>query len=82
MVKDILNVLQNELSDLLDDVPLQVGGICGTYMTERPLIVHEVLKNWLDANLENRWISRNGPVLWPARSPDLKSLVTFSYGAI
>jgi hypothetical protein len=28
-------------------------------------------KNWLDANLENRWVVRIGPVLWPARSPDL-----------
>jgi hypothetical protein len=29
------------------------------------------VKNWLDANLENQWIGCNGPVLWPARSPDL-----------
>jgi hypothetical protein len=35
--------------------------------------VHSVrnVKNWLDTNLENLWISRNGPVLWPGRSPDL-----------
>jgi hypothetical protein len=42
---------------------------------------HEVLINWLDANLENRWIGRNGPVLWPARSPDLNPC-DFFYGTI
>jgi hypothetical protein len=34
----------------------------------------------LDANLENRWIGRNGPVLWPARSPDLNPCDFFLWG--
>jgi hypothetical protein len=38
------------------------------------------VKNWLDANLENRWIGRNGPVLWPARSPDLNPCDFFLWG--
>jgi hypothetical protein len=67
-----LNFLQNELSDLLDDVPLQVRRDMWYLHDGAP--AHSAsrgVKNWLDANLENRWIGRNGPVLWPARSPDL-----------
>jgi hypothetical protein len=71
-----LNFLQNELSDLLDDVPLQVRRHMW-YLHDGP---HEVLINWLDANLENRWIGRNGPVLWPARSPDLNPCDFFFMG--
>ena len=26
---------------------------------------------WLDQNFGQRWIGRNGPMAWPARSPDL-----------
>jgi hypothetical protein len=38
------------------------------------------VENWLDPNLENRWIGCNVSVLWPARSPDL-NLYDFFYGA-
>jgi hypothetical protein len=31
-------------------------------------------------NLENRWIGRDGPVLWPARSPDLNPCDFFLRG--
>ncbi|CAH1378390.1 unnamed protein product, partial [Tenebrio molitor] len=29
------------------------------------------VRNWLNENFSGRWIGRNGPVAWPARSPDL-----------
>jgi hypothetical protein len=38
------------------------------------------VNNWLDANLENPWIGRNGQVLSPARSLDLNPC-DFFYGA-
>jgi hypothetical protein len=76
-----LNFLQNELSDLLDDVPLQVRRGMWYLHDGAPTHSARGVKNWLDANLENRWIGRNGPVLWPARSPDLNPC-DFFYGVI
>jgi hypothetical protein len=76
-----LNFLQNELSDLLDDVPLQVRRDMWYLHDGAPAHSARAVKNWLNANLENRWIGRNGPVLWPARSPDLNSC-DFFYGII
>jgi hypothetical protein len=58
------------LSDLLDDVQLLGRDIWYLY-EGAPAHSTRDFKNWLDANLENRWIVRNGPVLWPARSQDL-----------
>jgi hypothetical protein len=76
-----LNFLQNELSVLLDDVPLQVRRDMWYLHDGAPAHSARAVKNWLNANLENRWIGRNGPVLWPARSPDLNSR-DFFYGII
>jgi hypothetical protein len=36
----------------------------------------------MDSNLENRWIGRDGPVLWPARSPDLNTCDFFLWGRL
>jgi hypothetical protein len=36
----------------------------------------------MDSNLENRWIDRDGPVLWPARSPDLNTCDFFLWGRL
>jgi hypothetical protein len=58
-----LNFLQNELSDLLDDVPLQVRRDMWYLHDRAPAHSARAVKNWLNANLENRWIGRNGPVL-------------------
>jgi hypothetical protein len=38
------------------------------------------VKIWLDANLENPWIGRKSPVLWPGRSPDLNPCDFFLCG--
>jgi hypothetical protein len=53
-----LNFLQNELSDLLDDVPLQVRRDMWYLHDGAPAHSARGVKNWLDANLENRWIGR------------------------
>jgi hypothetical protein len=76
-----LNFLQNELSDFWMTCRCKFGGICGRYLHDgAPAHSARGVKNWLDANLENRWIGRNGPVLWPARSPELNPCDFFLWG--
>lgn len=40
------------------------------------------VRDWLNANLPNRWIGRRGPFEWPARSPDLTVCDFFLWGYI
>ena len=40
-----------------------------------------IVANFLTNTFEDRWIGKNGPIRWPARSPDL-SPNDFFYGAI
>ena len=35
---------------------------------------------WLDDKFPNRWIGRRGPIVWPARSPDLTPCDFFLWG--
>ena len=38
------------------------------------------VRHFLDATYPQRWIGRGGPVIWPARSPDLNPLDFFFGG--
>ncbi|ENN73482.1 hypothetical protein YQE_09907, partial [Dendroctonus ponderosae] len=53
------NLLQNELSILLEDVDFQL----------RQIVASEVLNR----SFKDQWIGSAGPISWPARSPDLTS---------
>jgi len=40
------------------------------------------VRNILDAHFPERWIGRDGPIIWPPRSPDLNVLDFFVWGHI
>ena len=77
-----LNFLQNQLGELLEDVPLEVR--LGLYFQHDGAPAHFGLpvRNWLNDNYPNRWIGRGGPIAWPARSPDLNPLDYYFWGHI
>ncbi|EFN86502.1 hypothetical protein EAI_03479, partial [Harpegnathos saltator] len=39
-------------------------------------------REFLDQRFPDRWMGRGGPVIWPARSPDLNVLDYFVWGHI
>ncbi|CAK9806442.1 hypothetical protein ANTPLA_LOCUS4888 [Anthophora plagiata] len=71
---EFLNFLKNELSYLLEDVPLysvqrmwmQLDGCPAHYGTQ--------IRQWLNNRFPQRWIGRGGSIPWPPRSPDLTPL--------
>lgn len=77
-----LQFLQNDLPNLLEEVPeevrenhwLQNDGCPAHYATQ--------VRAYLNATYENRWIGRLGPILWPPRSPDLNPLDFFYWGCL
>ena len=47
-----------------------------------PVHYRRQVVDWLNNNFTNRWIGRNGPIRWPARSPDLNPSDFFLWGRI
>ena len=69
-----LRILKEELPRLLEDVPLNKWSL--TYFQHDgvpPHSSHEV-RNFLNCRFPGRWIGRDGPHNWPARSPGLSPL--------
>lgn len=75
-----LAFLQNELTELLDDVPLETRMGMHFQHDGAPAHFGRIVRNWLDENYPERWIGRGGPVPWPARSPDLNPLDFYLWG--
>jgi hypothetical protein len=75
-----MNFLEQDLPELLEDVPLQ------HFLNEwfqhdgAPVHFSRQVRQILDRRYQNSWIGRGGPVNWPARSPDLTPLDYFLWG--
>ena len=66
--------LQEELSRLLEDVPLNKRGPMFFQHDGAPPHSSSEVRNFLNYPFPGRWIGREGPHNWPARSPDLSPL--------
>lgn len=75
-----LEFLQNNLDDILDEVPLDVRREIIYQHDGCPAHYRNAVRDYLTAQFPNRWIGRNGPMLWPARSPDLTPLDYYVWG--
>lgn len=87
--------LEEDLEDLLEDVPLNQRIGNWIQMDGAPAHSARQVTEWLDTNYPQRWIGRYrgagqnedlipvlGPVNWPARSPDLNPLDFWFWGHI
>lgn len=79
---EYLRFLRDELAILLMDVDLNTR--CRMWYQHDGAPAHwgVIVRNYLNANFQHRWIGRGGPVQWPARSPDLTSPDFFLWGFI
>lgn len=77
-----LHFLQNNLLDLLEDVPLDVIRRMWFMQDGAPPHYNVNVRRFLDNLFPNKWIGRGGPVPWPPRSPDLTCLDFFLWGHI
>lgn len=71
------NFLRNELSVLLEDVPLSVRQNMWFQHDEAPAHSKRVTCKLLNEIFGQRWVGRHGPIQWPRRSPDLTPLDFF-----
>lgn len=69
-----MHFLSNILPPLLENVPL-IDRVNQWFMHDgAPPHFAIVVRNFLNATYNNKWIGRGGPVPWPPRSPDLNPL--------
>lgn len=69
-----LEFLQNVLPDIFDEAPLNVRNRIIFQNDGCPAHYRITVREFLDQHFPNRWVGRSGPILWPARSPDLTPL--------
>lgn len=75
--------LREDLSDLLDDIPLNVRRDMEYFQHDgAPAHRDRRSRDYLNQIYPGRWIGNNGPILWPPRSPDLTPLDFFVWGFI
>ena len=72
--------LQDELPQLLEDVPLVIRNAMVFMHDGAPAHFSRIARQHLDNAYPNRWIGRGGPYHWPPRSPDLNPLDFFLWG--
>jgi hypothetical protein len=87
-----LDVLENNLFNYLDDVPLATRQELWLQMNSAPVHYGLNVREWCNRNFPRRWICRlgnefnneleagRGPTAWPPRSPDLNVLDFFVWG--
>jgi len=78
---NFLNFLQNEFSDLLDDLPLATRRKMWLQLDGCPSHFGINVRQYLNENFP-QWIGRGGLVSWPPRSPDLTPLDFFLWGTM
>lgn len=77
-----MHFLENDFQNFLDDIPLAQLNNMWLQLDGAPAHNAAPVRIRLDEQFPGRWIGRAGPVLWPARSPDLTPLDTFFWGHV
>jgi len=74
--------LINELPVLLENVPLRARETLIFQHDGAPAHFSRRVREILNERFPDRWMGRGGPIIWPARSPDLNVLDYFIWGHI
>lgn len=77
-----MEMLETFLSDKLDELSLHYRGQMYFQQDGCPAHYAREVTEWLNNKFRDRWIGRNGPIVWPARSPDLTIADAFLWGRL
>lgn len=77
-----LDMLRHFLRDGLIDLPLDYRQSMYFQQDGCPAHYSRIVVNWLNRKFGDNWIGRNGPVLWPPRSPDLTISDFYMWGRL
>lgn len=77
-----LNLLQNDIEEALDRLPLANIQGCWYQQDGAPAHNSRAVRDYLCERFPNTWIGTHSTIAWPARSPDLTPLDFFLWGYI
>lgn len=77
-----LDFLNNEISELLGDLPLALRAQMYYHHDGAPPHNGRNVVAFMNNEYPGRWLGTNGPIPWPARSPDLNPLDFFVWGHV
>lgn len=75
-----LQFLQIDLPTFLEDIPLNTLANMHYQHDGCPAHSSNIVKQFLNEEYGESWIGRNGPIKWPARSPDMTPLDFYVWG--
>lgn len=75
-----LRFLQDDLPILMEEVPLYTRSRMWFLHDGAPAHASRIVCEHLRDTFQHRWVGRNAPVNWPARSPDLNPMDFFLWG--
>ena len=77
-----LDFLRNQLSQFLDELPLNIRRIIWYQHDGAPCHSTNTVTGYLNEVFPHRWIGRRSNIPWPARSPDITPLDFFLWGRL
>lgn len=77
-----LEFLRGAFEDFLDNLPLINYNQYWFQHDGAPPHQTGPVREYLNEKFPNKWIGKNGPIAWPARSPDLTVPDTFLWGTL
>lgn len=75
-----LHFLQENLPNLIEDVPLNIRQRLLFMHDGAPAHFSHMVRDYLNVTFQGNWIGRGGPIPWPPRSPDLNPCDFYLWG--
>jgi len=80
--ENYLNLLENDLEEALDNLPIAEVRNCWFQQDGAPAHNALIVREYLSDRFPRRWIGTHSTVPWPPRSPDITPLDFFLWGYI
>ncbi|KAJ8954148.1 hypothetical protein NQ318_005742 [Aromia moschata] len=74
-------IFQKNATKILTD-KLSNENVFPTRLLPHPAHHAVTVRNWLNSEFNEHWIGKDGPILWPPRSPDLTILDFYLWGRL
>lgn len=80
--REYLDILRDQVEPFLEDIPINLIPRVVFQHDGAPAHCARIINDYLNVQFGENWMGNQGPIQWPARSPDLTPLDFFLWGRI
>ncbi|CAG9824751.1 unnamed protein product [Phaedon cochleariae] len=80
--REYLDILMNQVEPFLEDIPINLIPRVVFQHDGAPAHCARIINDYLNVQFGEKWMGYQGPIQWPARSPDLTPLDFLLWGRI